>query len=186
MKNKKESKKVLTIVQIVILVLLLGVGCLYFLSSKGISNFLFKAATNQVLDREMVFNRIESTETSITVSSYNARLGDVNYDGEITLEDVSLINKHINNEITFDPSSFKIADVNGDGTINNADINLLYRVINDEYSVLQYCLNTSKTKKGCKWQSSGEFSNLASGTYYMYAKNPKNNLSSAAQVIVIP
>lgn len=184
--NKINNKKTLTIIQIVVLALLLTVGVLYFLSTQGIGNFLFKAATNQTLDREMVFKNIDVTDTSISLSSYNARLGDVNMDGKITSEDINIINNHIDNTLKLTGDPLLLADVNGDKEINKADTNLLTRVINDEYSSLEYCLNTADTKKGCKWQASGKFDNLASGTYYMFARNPRNGLSSASQTVVIP
>lgn len=58
--------------------------------------------------------------------------GDVNMDGEVTLQDIETINSFLNGEIEFTTHQHVLADVNGDGNINNTDILLITKFINNE------------------------------------------------------
>ena len=58
--------------------------------------------------------------------------GDVNMDGEVTLQDIETINSYLNGEIEFTTHQHVLADVNGDGNINNTDILLITKFINNE------------------------------------------------------
>ena len=60
--------------------------------------------------------------------------GDVNGDGEITIEDATLIQKAVAGIATFDADQKVLADVNGDGEVSVFDVTLIQKYIVGGYS----------------------------------------------------
>lgn len=79
--------------------------------------------------------------------------GDVDFDGDVTNNDVVLILKYVNNLVTFDNTQIKVADVNGDGKITREDSDCInkYRVgITDTSEI-------GKTNTVCSELGEGQF-----------------------------
>ena len=55
--------------------------------------------------------------------------GDANGDGNVTMEDVVLLQKNIAKLIEFTPDQKKLADVNSDGDVNMQDVTKIQRYI---------------------------------------------------------
>lgn len=72
-------------------------------------------------------NEVGPAIFKLTVNEYDAKLGDVNRDTQITSKDVSLIQQYIA-KLTTDVNE-GIADVNGDGVVTSKDINLIQQYI---------------------------------------------------------
>ena len=64
-----------------------------------------------------------------SVSDSNAIYGDVNGDGKITVDDVTLIQKSAVFLVTFDKNKSILTDVNNDGLINVLDVTLIQKYI---------------------------------------------------------
>ena len=64
-----------------------------------------------------------------SVSDSNAIYGDVNGDGKITVDDVTLIQKAIVFLVKFDENTTMLADVNNDGLVNILDVTLIQKYI---------------------------------------------------------
>ena len=69
----------------------------------------------------------QSTTCKITVS--NLRLGDVNNDGCIDLNDVLKVQKHVAKTITLTGKELYAADVNGDGVVDSKDVQAIQEYI---------------------------------------------------------
>ena len=69
------------------------------------------------------------------VPTDNARIGDVNYDGTISVADVTEIQKHIAELDAFTDAQLDAAGTNGDGVTDNADATRLQEYI-AEYPVV--------------------------------------------------
>lgn len=65
-----------------------------------------------------------------------AALGDINGDGNITIADAIMIQKHIANIITLDGDTLTVADVTKDGNISIADAIMLQKYIANIITVL--------------------------------------------------
>ena len=61
--------------------------------------------------------------------SHKAALGDINGDGNITIADAIMLQKHIANVITLDGDTLTVADVNGDGDVSIADAIMIQKYI---------------------------------------------------------
>ena len=68
---------------------------------------------------------IPSTDTTTT----NVK-GDLNSDGKVTNDDISILYLYINGVCEFTDEELSISDVNNDGKVNNKDWNKLYNTIN--------------------------------------------------------
>lgn len=55
-------------------------------------------------------------------------LGDVNFDGSVTLSDVTLILKAALNIVNFTTEQLSIADINGDNTLTLTDASLALKL----------------------------------------------------------
>ena len=53
--------------------------------------------------------------------SLDPALGDVDLDGQVTLEDVAAVERHLQGEAELSPLRWKAADYDGDGRIDSAD-----------------------------------------------------------------
>lgn len=69
------------------------------------------------------------------VPTDNARIGDVNYDGTISVADVTEIQKHIAELDAFTDAQLDAADTNGDGVTDISDATRLQEYI-AEYPVI--------------------------------------------------
>lgn len=61
------------------------------------------------------------------ISGYE--LGDVNMNGSITQDDLTLVNNYLLHTGTLTDKQFKLADMNNDGIINSADTNAINKII---------------------------------------------------------
>lgn len=115
-KNKLNTKKLM--ISIILVVIIFTV--IYFNFINGdLSNLMGNSVINGYicpdgykLNGSMCISELQAT-----------RLGDVNDDGSITLEDINLITSHINNTMLLTSQNFAAADVNKDGKLTNEDSN---------------------------------------------------------------
>lgn len=95
-------------------------------------------------------NSKETIKTTYSAST----LGDINGDGEIKINDVSILYRASKELIQLSNEQKSIADINGDGTINIADVSRLYRYFKGVISKL----NPNVTE--LVYYSQGDYSNV--------------------------
>lgn len=93
------------------------------------------AETNTSTEEDTTSNlTTESTNSSTAPSTDNTPVnvkGDLNSDGEVTNDDLSILYLYINGVCEFTDDELSMADVNNDGKVNNKDWNKLYNTINE-------------------------------------------------------
>lgn len=85
-----------------------------------------------IKDSSEMFTKYEQD----VINGYLNRVGDVNRDGTIDLNDTAVIQKHIAGISTIYTSNLKYADVNLDGKVDNNDATLIQKYISDIVSIL--------------------------------------------------
>ena len=114
--NKSKTKKIMLLV-VSVVILFVFIYLLFF--NSNLSSLMGNSVINGYicpdgykLNGSMCISELEAT-----------RLGDVNDDGSITLDDIDLITSHINNTMLLTSQNFAAADVNEDGKITTEDSN---------------------------------------------------------------
>lgn len=78
----------------------------------------------------VVYCTVCGDEVSRT-SVYIRMIADINFDGYIDMQDVSMLLKHYNEVIELDEDQLAAADVNGDGEVDLTDASLIMRFYNE-------------------------------------------------------
>lgn len=84
-------------------------------------------------------NEIEEVQFYISAKSVEQgeyKLGDVNGDGEIKMNDLHLCMKHVMGEELLNGTKFNAADINQDGNVKMNDLMSMLRYITGESDVL--------------------------------------------------
>lgn len=68
-----------------------------------------------------------SSVAAVSAASY--KLGDVNNDGEITIQDVTIVQRYLAEMTQLDDNAFKAADVNGDGNVDISDATTIQKYV---------------------------------------------------------
>lgn len=82
----------------------------------------FKLGTN------VIYGYVIGYKTSINVNiieNTGAQLGDVNGDGEVTVDDATSIQMYLSDVISFEDEQLEVADINGDGEVTVDDATML-------------------------------------------------------------
>lgn len=88
--------------------------------------------SNAAMPRKDVTFKLALLKYEPDVSDYE--LGDVNMNGEVFEEDLTLLNSYLAGNTTLTGKQFKLADMNSDGAVDSTDAGLLNQKISDENS----------------------------------------------------
>ena len=107
----------------------------------------------QVVDGASVFLYDDVTMAPLTGPDYSHVLkGDTDLDGDLDKNDVTLLQRHLDGEITLEGEAAYAADMNYDGAITAEDLALLRGFFSEEKAaVLLYPINGEEVAKGA-WQ----------------------------------
>ncbi|MBO4934262.1 MAG: bacterial Ig-like domain-containing protein [Clostridia bacterium] len=107
----------------------------------------------QIVDGSSAFLYDDITMAPITGPDYSHVLkGDVDLDGDLDKNDVTLLQQHLDGEITLEGEAAYAADMNYDGAITADDVALLRGFFSEEgAAVLLYPINGEEVAKGA-WQ----------------------------------